>query len=140
MKGGYRDEFLDSLAVSINDRIEIIKSSIDLTMENNLSDSVQTVFTNRGKAMMGSIRSTILTLLKERRNSRDDSYRALEQINAEIDTVNEVGVLASSFSAAALRLQHFFLSRRWRLLRQDYDKTCFARGNKLSTRYPVTRN
>ena len=93
VNGGYRDEFLDSLRASINDRVEIIKSSIDLALRNNSSDSLQAVLTDKGKELMGSIRSTIIALMKEKQNSRDDSYRALERINAEIDTLNEIAVV-----------------------------------------------
>ena len=112
MKGSYRDEFLDSLGASINDRVEIIKSSIDLAMGDNSSDSVQAVLTDKGKELMGSIRGTILTLMKEKRNSRDDSYRALEQINAEIDTLNEIAVVVVVIFGCGLTAVTYFYFKK----------------------------
>lgn len=93
VNGGYREEFLDSLGASINGRIEILKSSIDLAMTSNASDSAQTVLTGKGRELMVSIRSTILELVKERGNSRDDTDRALGQAKAEIDSLYEAAVV-----------------------------------------------
>jgi CHASE3 domain sensor protein len=87
---GYRDDFLDSLQASVNDRIEILKSSIDLAMGNNSSDSAQAVLTGKGKELMDSISGTILELVKERRTSRDDNSRELERVIDNINTLFEV--------------------------------------------------
>lgn len=123
VKGSYRYGFIDSLGASINDRVEVIKSSIDLAMESNLSDSVQAALTDKGKELMRSIRGTILTLLKERRNSRDDSYRALEQINAEIDMISEIGVVVVVIFGCGLAVATYFSFRKLETiemgLRQD---------------------
>jgi CHASE3 domain sensor protein len=91
---GYRDEFLDSLGVSINSRIGLIQSSIELAMTNKTSDSVQILLTGQGKALMESIRPTILQLMTERRNSRDDNYRALTDVNAEISFLYSSALVA----------------------------------------------
>lgn len=112
VKGSYRDAFLDSLGASINDRVKLIKSSIDLALENNLSDSVQAVFTDKGKELMGSIRRTILALMKERRNSRDDNYRALEQINAEIDALTEIAVVVVVIFGCGLSVATYFYFKK----------------------------
>ena len=92
--GGYRDDFLDSLGTSIDNRINIIRSSIELAMTNTSSDSAQILLTGEGKTLMESIRATILELVKERRNSRDDSYRALANVNAEITVLYDSALAA----------------------------------------------
>ncbi len=112
VKGSYRDEFLDSLRASVNSRVEIIKSSIDLALQDNSSDSVQAVLTDKGKELMGSIRETIFTLLKEKQNSRDDSYRALEQINADIDILNEIAVVVVVIFGFGLTAMTYFYFKR----------------------------
>lgn len=112
MSGGYRDEFLDSLGASINDRIEILKSSIDLAMSNNSSDSAQAVLTGKGKELMESIRSTILELVKERRNSRDDSSRALKQVNMEINTLYEIALVIIVVAGCGLAAATYFSFRK----------------------------
>ena len=112
VNGGYRDEFLDSLGASINGRIEILKSSIDLAMTNSSSDSAQAVLTGKGKELMESIRGTILELVKERRNSRDDSYRRLEHVNAEINTLYETGLVVIVLFGCGLTAATFFYFKK----------------------------
>ncbi|MGA7162029.1 MAG: CHASE3 domain-containing protein [Bacteroidota bacterium] len=112
VKGSYRDEFLDSLGTSINGRIEIIKSSINLAMTNSSSDSLQAVLTDKGKELMGSIRTTILALMTEKQNSRDDSYRALERIGSEVDALYEIAVVIVIIFGGGLTAGAFFFFRR----------------------------
>jgi len=90
---GYRDDFLDSLQTSVNNRIEILKSSIDLAMGDNSSDSAQAVLTGKGKELMDSISGRILELVKERRTSRDDDSRALEKVIGNINTLFEAALV-----------------------------------------------
>ncbi len=91
--GGYRDDFLDSLQTSVHGGLEILKSSIDLAMGNSSSDSAQAVLTGKGKELMDSIRGTILELVKDRRTSRDDNNRALEQNIANINTLYVIALI-----------------------------------------------
>ena len=100
--GGYRDDFLDSLQASVDTRIEILKSSIDLAMGSSSSDSAQAALTGKGKELMDSIRGTILELVKERRTSRDDNNRALEQVISDINTLYEIALVAIVLYACGL--------------------------------------
>ncbi len=111
-KGSYRDDFLDSLAASVNNRVELIKSSLDLAMGNNSSDSAQAVLTDKGKAMMGSIRGTILALMKGRQNARYDSQRALDQVSVEIDTLYEIAFVFVVMFVGALALATYFYFKK----------------------------
>ncbi|HTR81706.1 MAG TPA: CHASE3 domain-containing protein [Bacteroidota bacterium] len=82
--GKYQDQFLDSLEASINSRLAILKSSIELSMSKSSSDSLQAVLTDQGQEFMTSIRGTILQLLRDKRNSRDDTIRTLGQLNMKV--------------------------------------------------------
>ncbi len=125
VNGRYRDEFLDSLGASINDRVGILKASIDLAMGNNSSDSVQAVFTDKGRELMESIRGTILALLKERRNSRDDRYRALEQVNAEIDTLYEIALVVSVIFGCGLTAATYFYFHKLNIIENGLRRELF---------------
>ncbi len=112
LNGGYRDQFLDSLGASINDRIENLKSSIDLAMTNNSSDSAQAVLAGRGKELMETIRPTILELVKEKQNSRDDTDRKLERVNAEIKTLFEIAfILLIVFGGSLFVISYFYFKK-----------------------------
>ena len=109
---GYRDDFLDSLQSSVNDRIDILKSSIDLAMGNDSSDSAQSVLTGKGKELMDSIRGTILELIKERRTSRDDNSRALDKVVADIDTIYEISLFVIVLYGCGLAAATHLYSRK----------------------------
>ena len=89
-----------------------MKSSLELAMGNNSSDSAQAVLTDQGKEMMGSIRGTILALMKGRQNARDDSYRTLDQINVEINTLYEIAFVFVVMFVGALAIATYFYFKK----------------------------
>jgi len=82
--GQYQDSFLDSLSSSINSRMANLKSSIELAMVDSSADSAQTAMTNIGMESMAQIRSTILDLQREKRDSQDLAFQSLAGLNALI--------------------------------------------------------
>ncbi len=80
----YQVQFIDSLESVINGRIALLKSSIEFSMSNELSDSTQAAQTNQGRDLMTSIRTTVLALLVEKANSRDDTFRAIGRVRSRL--------------------------------------------------------
>jgi len=83
-KGIYHERFLDELEGKVQDRIGSIKSSLQLFVAHSSTDSAQIAFTDKGKDLMGSIRGTILELLIQRSNTRDDSYRSIGELRNRV--------------------------------------------------------
>ena len=106
----YQVQFIDSLESIINGRITLLKSSIELSMSNELSDSTQTALTNRGRDLMTSIRTTVLTLLVEKANSRDDNYRAIGRVRSRLRSLYAwilPLIAVSLIGLAVLTYRHF---------------------------------
>ncbi len=111
-KGIYRDKFLDSLEANVRFRIGSLKSSIELFIANGSPDSAQIAMTDAGRDMMSSIRGTILALLVERKNARDDSYRAIGQINTGVKVFYDDALYIIIFILTALSIVTYFYSRK----------------------------
>ncbi|HTX17418.1 MAG TPA: CHASE3 domain-containing protein [Bacteroidota bacterium] len=80
--GQYQDSFLDSLGSSITTRLVDLKKSIELEMADSAADSAQAVITNQGVDAMASLRSTILILERQKRDSQDDAFQKIGNLNA----------------------------------------------------------
>ena len=111
-KGIYENKFLDSLETNVRNRIGSIKSSLELFIMDRSSDSAQIAMTDEGRDLMISIRGTILGLLSERRNARDDSYRFIGEIHADLNDFYESALYAMIFVLCALSIITFFLFRK----------------------------
>ena len=123
--GDYRDEFLDSLGASINSRVDLLKSSIDLAIGDSTSDSVQTALTDKGKELMGSIRSTILVLMNQRRNARDDNYRALSRVNDEINVLSELAIVVIVIFGGTVTSVTFFYFKKFNIVEDALRRDLF---------------
>ncbi len=124
--GNYRDEFLDSLQTSINDRLRVLKSSIDLAMSSSATDdSMQTVLTDQGRDFMTSIRNTMLTILTERKNSRDDTFRAINSFNATTRTLYDVILIIVVAAVVALSIGTYFHFKRFNLMEDTLRREVF---------------
>ena len=111
-KGIYQDKFLDSLEANVRNRIRSIKSSLELFMTDRSSDSAQIAMTDEGRDLMVSIRGTILELLSERRNARDDSYRSIGEIHAGVNDFYESAMYLVIFVLCALSIITYFYVRK----------------------------
>ena len=109
VNGQYQDSFLDSLGITINTRLVSLKTSIELEMADSAADSVQAVLTNQGVDAMASIRATILTLERQKRDSEDDAFRSIGGLNASIRSFF-VSLLAMS---VVILLGFMYLSLRY---------------------------
>ena len=84
VSGQYQDAFLDSLGASIAARITSLKSSIELEMSDSAADSAQAAFTMQGMEAMSSLRTTILALERQKRDSQDEAFRSIGRLNASM--------------------------------------------------------
>ena len=108
----YQDAFLDSLEASANDKIMLSNSSIKISMGRNSSDSIQIVMTERGTEIMQSIRKTILQMLREKRNSRDDRYRTLGKTVIRMRSMLGDGMIVVTVVLSVLMLITYSSMRR----------------------------
>jgi CHASE3 domain sensor protein len=111
-KGIYQDKFLDSLEANVRNRIGSIKSSLELFKMNRSSDSAQIAMTDEGRDLMISIRGTMLELLSERRNARDDSYRSIGEIHAGVNDFYQSALYLMIFVLCALSIITYFYFRK----------------------------
>lgn len=111
-KGIYQGKFLDSLESNVRNRIGSIKSSLELFMTNQSSDSAQIAMTDEGRDLMISIRGTILELLADRQNIRDDTYRAISQISDRVKSFYQSALYGVIIILCALSIVTYFYLRK----------------------------
>jgi hypothetical protein len=117
-KGIYQDKFLDSLEANVRNRIASIKSSLELFMTNRSSDSAQIAVTDKGRNLMISIRGTILELLADRQNVRDDTYRSISQISARVKSFYESALYGVIIILCALSMATYFYLRKISIMQE----------------------
>ena len=108
----YDDSFLALLESRVDSSITLLNSSIKISMGKNSSDSIQVVMTSRGTEIMRSIRTTILQMLRDKRNSRDDHYRAFASVDVRIRSILRLGLIAVTILLSALGLTTYLYVRR----------------------------
>ena len=108
----YQDVFLDSLDANVNNNIMLLNSSIKVSMGSNTSDSIQIAMTDRGTEVLRLIRNTILQMLNEKRNSRDDRYRILGAIDANMRTMLRDGLIVLTIILSGLLFISYLHVRR----------------------------
>jgi CHASE3 domain sensor protein len=123
--GIYREKFLDVLEGEVQDRIGSIKSSLQLFIANSSTDSAQIALTDKGRDLMGSIRGTILELLVERSNTRDDSYRTIGQIRNGVSGYFEAALCATIAILSSLSLMTYLHFRRLKIFEGTLQRELF---------------
>jgi CHASE3 domain sensor protein len=70
--GGYNDKFVDSLRILAREKIHQMQNSMQISLDDMSSDSLQIRMTNEGREKMNSLRQLITLVL----NQQDDARRA----------------------------------------------------------------
>ncbi len=123
--GIYHEKFLDALEGKVQDRIGSIKSSLQLFIANSSTDSAQIAMTDKGRDLMGSIRGTIVELLVERSNTRDDSYRSIGQIRNRVKGYYEAALYATIAILSALSIMTYLYFRRLKIVEEALQRELF---------------
>lgn len=123
--GIYHEKFLDALEDQVQDRIGSIKSSLQLFIAHSSTDSAQIALTDKGRDLMGSIRKTILQMLVERNNTRDDSYRSIAVVRNEIRIYYEVALFATIALLTALSVLTYLYFRRSKIVEEALQRELF---------------
>jgi CHASE3 domain sensor protein len=123
--GIYHEKFLDDLEGKVQDRISSIKSSLQLFIAHSSTDSAQIAFTDKGKDLMGSIRGTILELLVERSNARDESYHSIGEIRNGMKFYYEAALSAIIAMLSALSLMTYLYFRRLKIVDEALERELF---------------
>jgi CHASE3 domain sensor protein len=121
--GRYQDAFLDSIESKIDRQVEVLQTSLQLAIRDTSADSIQVIFTDRGRESMKSVRSTIKLLLSERSNDRNVIYRNLDEYVSNVQSLYAVVIILMLCSLPAFAVVAYFQFRRVRItetaLRQD---------------------
>lgn len=123
--GIYNEKFLDALEVKVQDRIGSVKSSLQLFIANSSTDSAQIAMTDKGRDLMGSIRRTILELLVERSNTRDDSFRSIGQIRNGVKVYYEAALYATLAVLSALSIMTYLYFRKLKIVEEILQRELF---------------
>ncbi len=123
--GIYHEKFLDDLEGKVQDRISSIKSSLQLFIANSSTDSAQIALTDKGRDLMGSIRGTILKLLIERSNARDDNYRLIGQIRNEVEGFYKATLYATIAILSVLSIMTYLYFRRMMIVEEALQRELF---------------
>lgn len=123
--GIYREKFLDALEGKVQDRIGSIKSSLQLFIANSSTDSAQIAMTDKGRDLMGSIRGTILELLVERSNTREESYHAIGQIRNGVKGYYEAALYVTITILSALSIMTYLHFRRLKIIEEALQRELF---------------
>lgn len=123
--GIYHEKFLDALEGKVQDRIGSIKSSLQLFIANSSTDSAQIAMTDKGRDLMGSIRGTILELLVERNNLRDDCFRSIAEIRNGVKAYYEAALYAAISILSALSIMTYLHFRRLKIVGEALQRELF---------------
>jgi CHASE3 domain sensor protein len=113
--GRYQDVVLDSLESNINRRVVSLQASLQLAIRDTSADSIQVIFTDRGRESMKMIRATIYSLLDERKNDRTDIYRNLNEFNSDVRSLYIVVIFLMFWSLPGFAVVTYFQFRRVRI-------------------------
>jgi CHASE3 domain sensor protein len=123
--GIYREKFLDDLEGKVQDRIGSIKSSLQLFIANSSTDSAQIAMTDKGRELMGAIRETILELLADRNNARDDSYHSIGQIRIRVKGYYEAALYSTAAILSVLSILTYLYFRRLKIVEDALQRELF---------------
>jgi len=123
--GIYHEKFVDDLERKVQDRIGSIKSSLQLFIAHSSTDSAQIAMTDKGRILMGSIRTTILELLVERSNIRDDSYHSVGQIRSKVRSIYDVALYTTLVILVALSTLTYLYFRRLKIIEDALQRELF---------------
>ena len=138
VKRMYQVQFIDSLESVINGRIALLKSSIELSMANESSDSTQALLTGQGRDLMTSIRGTLLGLLVEKANSRDDTYRAIARVRTKLRSLYSWALPLITLSLCGLTISTYTHFRRRGIMEEALRRDLFQARQQVqhaTTRY-----
>ena len=138
VKRRYQSQFIDSLESVINGRIALLKSSIELSMANESSDSTQAELTGQGRDLMTSIRATVLALLVEKANSRDDTYRAIGGVRSRLRSLYAWALPLITIALCGLTISTYTHFRRRGIMEEALRRDLFQARQQVqhaTTRY-----